>query len=73
MLASELVSRYGKRLLGQRVLTETIGEWPGGPAEVTEIGPMHDDENIVLQVRDARGEEIGVFHHERIELLLKEE
>ena len=33
--ASAVVKQYGKSLVGKRVMTQAVGEWPGGEAIVT--------------------------------------
>jgi hypothetical protein len=72
--ASQVVVKYGKKLVGKRVLTDREGEYPGGIAVIT--GLMDDDENIVCYARnewtdahefDKQG--IGIFHYERLKVL----
>ena len=60
---------HGESLIGQRVKTIPLGDWPGGEAVVTDLG--HDDNapEIVMNVRKDDGAEIGVFYWEPIELV----
>ncbi len=64
--AGALAERFGEKLIGQRVLTEQIGDWPGGWATVVEIEPDENAPEIVFQVSHPVHGEIGVFDHETI-------
>ena len=77
MKAKYLVQRYAYSLIGKTVLTERIGEWPGGDAEVIALQPDPKAPEIVMQVRHkskadplepSRLWEMGVFEHENVEL-----
>jgi hypothetical protein len=75
MLAGELAKKMGKDLIGRIVLTEQIGDWQGGAAEVIEIGPDPAAPEIVFNVRSTqrKNDIIGVFNHELILLLPMED
>lgn len=68
--ASELFLSLGTALVGRRVRTIPIGEWPGGECEVISL---HDDpgapEIVFIVRRIADGEECGVFADEPVDLL----
>lgn len=64
--AKEAVQKFGAGLIGKIVMTEAIGEYPGGPAEVIELEPDPNAPEIVFQVRHATFGEIGVFDHELV-------
>lgn len=69
--ADDAAEIYGDLLVGVRVDTEAQGEYPGGPAVVTEVSPDPEAPEIVFQVSnpDFEDGEIGVFSHENIEFL----
>lgn len=76
MRASELVAQMGADLVGLRVMTEAIGDYPGGPATVVELTPDPGAPEIVCQVRhdswrDIRSDtgQMGIFEHEELSLL----
>ncbi len=76
MKAIQLRAIYGVQLIGQKVMTEEVGEYPGGEAEVTELWPDPKDDNIVFNVRhptwrteDHPNGEIGVFAQEECNLV----
>lgn len=73
MRAGEIIT-----LPGQHLLTEKLGDWPGGSAKVIELRPDPvGAPEIAFQVRHTTaidpetGElwEIGVFEHEQVDLL----
>ena len=66
MKAYQLVKSLGKELVGQKVVTEPYGEYPGGIATVTEIAPDTAAPEIVFQVNLPSWGEIGVFYHEDV-------
>lgn len=69
--ADDAAEIYGDLLIGVLVDTEAAGEYPGGPATVTEIQPDPEAPDIVFQVSNPAYEdgEIGVIDHESIEFL----
>jgi hypothetical protein len=69
MKAGTLVKRFGKKLLGKRVNTPAVGEYPGGVATVIEIQPDKNAPEIVFQVNLPEWGEIGVFEHEQVSLV----
>lgn len=69
MTAEQLFYRHGHELLGRMIHTESIGEYPGGPAVVVELEPDKAAPEIIFTVRHKTFGEIGVFEHEEVELL----
>lgn len=69
MTAQELVDVLGDALVGRRVITEAIGEYPGGEAEVIQIQPDPEAPEIVFQVKHPTYGEMGVFDYEDISLI----
>jgi hypothetical protein len=78
MTAKEAKELYGTALIGKKVFTEAIGEWPGGPATVIELEPDPNAPEIVFQVRSSslwdpdqpdRRWEIGIFENEEVSVL----
>jgi hypothetical protein len=73
--AAQLVLKYGKKLVGKKVLTVPMGEWPGGMATVTEIQPDENAPDIVFYVAHvqpkirAQFPSMGVFHYEECDLV----
>jgi hypothetical protein len=73
--AKELVLEYGKELKDRKVITEGMGDWPGGPAIVTSVASPNSD--IVMFVRhvdpkvmkDAEAKVMGIFSYETIRLV----
>ncbi len=71
MIASEMVKKYGKSLIGQSILTQAVGKYPGGVAKVINLGDKCDT-SIVMNVfnedwRDEDGnQEMGVFNWEAV-------
>jgi hypothetical protein len=66
--AFDVVHTLGNALVGRTVVTEAIGDWPGGLATVIEITPDSNAPEIVMQVRSEHGE-IGVFEREWLEVV----
>jgi hypothetical protein len=75
MKASELVAMYGKKLVGRNVVTQAIGEWPGGPAKVVRVGHDKNAPEIVFMVVSLnpavrrKYKEMGVFDYEECTLM----
>lgn len=69
MLASDL-AKQGEKVIGWRILTCAIGKWPGGPAEIIDLGDDPNAPEIVMNVLNDKGKSIGVFDHEDV-LVLK--
>jgi hypothetical protein len=63
MIAREILQKYKENLIGKPVLTEQIGDWPGGLATVTEIEPDPGAPEIVFNVESEHGA-VGVFEYE---------
>jgi hypothetical protein len=68
MNAKQLVIKFGKNLIGQRIETDPIGNYPGGVSEVIAITPDLSAPEIALQVLHPTFGEIGVFEHESVSL-----
>ena len=64
-----LKSVLGQRLVGRQVVTEAIGFWPGGLAEVIDIEPDPEAPDIVFRVRSSVYGEVGIFEGETVELV----
>jgi hypothetical protein len=75
MKASELVAKYGKSLIGRKVVTQAVGAWPGGPATVTQVRHDKNAPEIVFMVKSLNAKihlthgEMGVFDHEDCTLM----
>jgi hypothetical protein len=68
--AGWLANISGPNLIGKLVNTMAIGDWQGGPCEVTEVDPDPAAPEIVMNVRHLDGgDEIGVFEDEDIQLI----
>ncbi len=68
----ELTHATSTELLGRRVLTDPMGEWPGGIATICELAPDPAAPEIVFNVKadfwpDDDGP-MGVFGYEEVEL-----
>lgn len=72
MLAEQLKEK-GDRIIGWRILTKPQGNWPGGPAEIMDLGVDDEAPEIVFNVRGDNDDEIGVFGSERVRILRKSE
>jgi hypothetical protein len=70
-------SEWAEALVGRIVMTEAIGHWPGGPAEVIEFMPDVEAPEIPYQVRHIHwagddlieNGEIGLFENEEIQIV----
>ena len=63
-------SKYLHRAcIGQTLMTEPLGEYPGGPAQVVEILPDPNTPEIVFNVEHPTFGVIGVFDDEEVEIL----
>ena len=69
MTAKQLIEIHGTSLIGQRVDTEAIGEYPGGIATVTELAPDPQAPEIVFTVQHPSYGDIGVFDWELVTLV----
>ena len=73
--AADVVKKYGKSLVGKRVMTQAVGEWPGGEAIVTKVRHDKNAPEIVCLVRSCNAKvnkqfgEMGCFHDEQMEVL----
>ena len=68
MTAGELV-RTTAALVGRRVVTPAMGDYPGGEATIVELAPDPNAPEIVFTVRHPQWGEIGVFAYEEVTLL----
>lgn len=66
MKAKDLVAQYGENLIGKRVFTQPMGEYPGGVAKVVKLWPDGNASEIVMVVDHPKTGEIGVFENEEI-------
>ena len=69
MKANQLVQKLGPKLLGQKVNTPALGEYPGGVATVTQLAPHEQAPGIVFQVSSPQWGDIGVPGHEDVSVL----
>ncbi len=69
--ASELAKVLGESLVGRRVKTIQMGEYPGGIAVVTEIAPDPNAPEIAFNVKLPGYDVIGVFDYEPVELVTR--
>jgi hypothetical protein len=69
MKAKELVKKLGNNLLGKKVNTPALGEYPGGLATVTQIAPDKNAPEIAFQINLAQWGQTGVFGHEDVSVL----
>ncbi len=74
--AAELLARVGEALVGMHVITQAMGDYPGGLARVIELRPDPEAPDIVFTVKNPNfecphggGMEIGVLDGEDVELL----
>ncbi len=70
MNAKQLVQKLGNKLVGLKVNTPALGEYPGGVATVIAIAPDGNAPEIAFQVRLPGWGEVGVFGHEEVSLLV---
>lgn len=70
MTALDLVNQLGTTLLGRRVNTQAIGDYPGGVAKVIKICPDPAFPEIVFEIDHPEFGEIGVFDYEECSLAL---
>ena len=66
MKANELVKKLGAKLLGKKVNTPAVGEYPGGLATVVQIAPDQSAPEIAFQVNLSQWGDIGVLEHEDV-------
>jgi len=69
MKANQLVQKLGAKLLGQKVNTPALGEYPGGVATVTQLAPPEQAPGIAFQVSSPQWGDIGVSGQEDVSLL----
>ena len=66
MRARLYVQLHGKFAIGHTVLTESMGDYPGGLAVLTEIYPDSNAPEIVCVVNHPSFGEIGIFEDEEL-------
>ncbi len=67
MTALELLKKRGKSLVGRRIWSGMLGDYPGGEAVVVEIEPDDAAPEIVFNVRHPAVGVMGIFDHEIVE------
>lgn len=67
--AKKLVKAHGRNLVGKKVVTQAMGEYPGGIATVIEIAPDFTAPEIVFDVEHPTFGRIGVFENEPVRLV----
>jgi hypothetical protein len=70
MKANQLVEKLGQKLLGQKVNTPAVGDYPGGVATVVQLAPDQNAPEIVFQVKLPQFGEVGVFGQEDVSVLV---
>ena len=70
MKANQLVQKLGQKLLGKKVNTPAVGDYPGGVATVIQLAPDQNAPEIAFQVSLPQLGEVGVFGHENVSLLV---
>ena len=66
--AADAVCRYGQKLIGKEILTEAIGEYPGGWATVKALNEDPSAPDIVINVILPMFGPMGVFDYETVGL-----
>lgn len=66
MEAKAFAAKHGQKLIGRRVHTEAIGNYPGGAAKVVALHPDPVCPEIVIEVQHATFGPIGIFEDEEI-------
>lgn len=66
--ARKLLDAHGRALIGKRVITPAMGDYPGGLSTVVEIAPDFTAPEIVFDVEHPTYGRIGVFEHEQVRL-----
>lgn len=66
--ASRLVKKMGEKLVGWWLVTEPLGDYPGGFARVVRLNDDPNAEDIAFIVEPKEGSEIGVFDYEQVSL-----
>lgn len=69
MKAIQLRAIHMINLIGKQVMTEPMGEYPGGVAKVTKLFPDPSAPEIVFQVKHPSFGRIGVFANEICDLV----
>jgi len=64
--ADLIAGKYGESLIGLEVLTEAIGDYPGGWAPIVEVAPDLNAPEIVFNVRHPTEGVMGVFEYEHV-------
>lgn len=67
--AEQLANQYGNKLVGREVLTQPMGEYPGGYAIVTQVHPDPGAAEIVFNVKHPTFGEVGIFEYEVVVLV----
>jgi hypothetical protein len=69
MKANQPVQKLGNKLVGKKVNTPAMGEYPGGVATVIGIAPETKAPEIAFQVNLGQWGKMVVFGHEDVSLL----
>lgn len=67
--AKKLVKKHGQSLVGKKIVTPAMGDYPGGVATVIEIAPDFTAPEIVFDVEHPTFGKIGVFEYEQVRLV----
>lgn len=66
MKAIQMRAIHMDGLIGRKINTEEIGDYPGGVAEVIQLLPDPNAPEIVFLVRHPSFGEIGIFEYEEV-------
>ena len=69
MNAKKFVKKFGNKLIGKLVMTAPMGEYPGGIADVIDLGHDPAAPEIVMNVQLPNWGQIGIFDFEDVKLI----
>lgn len=69
MKAEVLVSSIGKSLVGKKVITKAMGDYPGGVAIVETIQPDPNAPEISFNVSHPTAGMMGIFDYEEVDVI----
>lgn len=72
-MQAKQLQQMGEKIIGWRILTQPMGDYRGGPAEILDRGDDPGAPEIVLNVRNDTGEPMGIFENEDVKILQKTE
>jgi len=72
-MRAKQLQQIGNEIIGWRILTTPMGDYRGGPAEILDRGDDEEAPEIVLNVRNDTGEQMGIFEYETVQILQRTE